>query len=186
MIYRGPGFLWFGLLDHSLTPSPVSKLFLFLSLPVCRRSSLLTEEGIEGAGKELNHTTARKPGPFALFLSAILTPQGCLFCPRTVYIWLFFYLHTLSSQQELGPSSVSKKFNSKQKNWGKRVYNKGEKSVASLPLIHWQFRNTYCMYVVPKGQNVLLSPTYTIHVYKQRWVWAKPHAVWSQRVLNDL
>ncbi len=45
MIYRGPGSLavvWFG---STPTPSPVSKLPLFLSLPMCRRSSLLTEEG---------------------------------------------------------------------------------------------------------------------------------------------
>ncbi len=37
IIYRGPGFLavvWFG---SSPTPSPVSKLSLFLSLPLCRR-----------------------------------------------------------------------------------------------------------------------------------------------------
>jgi hypothetical protein len=32
------------------------------SLPVCCRSSLLTEEG-EGVGAEPYHTTARKPGP---------------------------------------------------------------------------------------------------------------------------
>ncbi len=40
--------------------SPVSKLTLFLFLPVCLRSSLLTEEGV---GVEPNHTTARKLGP---------------------------------------------------------------------------------------------------------------------------
>ncbi len=43
-------------------PSPVKKLPLFLSLPLCRRSSLLTGEGGEGVGKEPNHTKARKPG----------------------------------------------------------------------------------------------------------------------------
>jgi hypothetical protein len=47
MIYRWPVFLavvWFG---SSLTPSPpaVSKLSLFLSLPVCRRLSIITGEG---------------------------------------------------------------------------------------------------------------------------------------------
>ncbi len=44
MIQRGPGFL----LGFSPTPfpsSPVSKLSLFLGLPMCRRPSLLTEEG---------------------------------------------------------------------------------------------------------------------------------------------
>jgi hypothetical protein len=40
----------------------VRKLSLFLSLPVCRRSSLLTGEG-EGVGEEQNETTAIKPGP---------------------------------------------------------------------------------------------------------------------------
>jgi hypothetical protein len=52
MIYRGPGFLavvWFGISPTpSHTTSPVSKLSLFLSLPVCRRSSLLTEKGGRG------------------------------------------------------------------------------------------------------------------------------------------
>ncbi len=38
------------LLTHTLPPSTVSKLSLFLSLPVCRRSSLLTGEG--GGGDE--------------------------------------------------------------------------------------------------------------------------------------
>ncbi len=52
--YRGPGFL------VSPSPSPVSKFSLFLSLTECRRWSLLTGECV---GEELNHTTARKPGP---------------------------------------------------------------------------------------------------------------------------
>jgi hypothetical protein len=42
-------------------PSPVSKLSLFLSLPVCRRSSL--EGGGRGGGMEPNHMTAKKLGP---------------------------------------------------------------------------------------------------------------------------
>ncbi len=44
-------------------PSPVKKLPLFLSLPLCRRSSLLMGEGGKGMGKEPNHMTARKAGP---------------------------------------------------------------------------------------------------------------------------
>jgi hypothetical protein len=45
-------------------PSPVSKLSLFLSLPVSRGSTLLKRER-EGkrVGEEPNHTTAREPGP---------------------------------------------------------------------------------------------------------------------------
>ena len=45
-----------------LSPSPVKKLSLFLSLPVCRRLFLLTGGGEERVGEEPNHTTARKPG----------------------------------------------------------------------------------------------------------------------------
>ncbi len=48
--------------------SPVSKSSLFLSLPVCRRSSLLTGKG---AGVEPNHRTARKLGPLYIFQSSL-------------------------------------------------------------------------------------------------------------------
>ncbi len=58
------------------SPLPVSKLSLFISLPVCRRSSLLTGEGV--GEEEPNHTTARKPDflkiiPYSL-VSAIQRP----------------------------------------------------------------------------------------------------------------
>jgi hypothetical protein len=43
------------LLIHPLPPSPVSKLSLFLSLNECRRSSLLSEEGGDGAGGAKSH-----------------------------------------------------------------------------------------------------------------------------------
>ncbi len=59
MIYGGPGFL--AVVRYGSSPYLViSRLSLFLSLPVCRRSSLLTEEGV---GEEPIHTTARNPGP---------------------------------------------------------------------------------------------------------------------------
>ncbi len=45
-------------------PSPVRKLSLFTSLPVSRRSSLLTGGGGGGReGEEPNHMTERKPCP---------------------------------------------------------------------------------------------------------------------------
>jgi hypothetical protein len=48
---------------HPLPLSSISKLSLFLSLPVCRRSSLLTGEGEGlGVGVEPNHTTVRRLG----------------------------------------------------------------------------------------------------------------------------
>ncbi len=55
MIYRGPGFLALPL----PLPPPVSNFSLFLSLPMCRRPSLLTEGG--GGGVEPNHTTSAWP-----------------------------------------------------------------------------------------------------------------------------
>jgi hypothetical protein len=45
MIYRGPGFHWgrtIRLLVHSLPPSTVSNLSLFISFPLCHRSSVMT------------------------------------------------------------------------------------------------------------------------------------------------
>ncbi len=50
-------------LSFSVSPSPVSKLSLFLSLPVCRRSGLLTGDGRRGLVEEPSNMTARKPGP---------------------------------------------------------------------------------------------------------------------------
>ncbi len=66
MIYRGPGFL--GSYNSAprppFLPLPVSKCSLYLSLPVLRRSSLVTREvgGYEEAG-EPNHETSRKAVP---------------------------------------------------------------------------------------------------------------------------
>jgi hypothetical protein len=57
----------------ALSPS-VSKLYLFLSLPVCPRSSLLTEEG-EGMGEEPNHITAREPGSQYIIQYSLVPPQ---------------------------------------------------------------------------------------------------------------
>jgi hypothetical protein len=67
MIYRGAGFLavvCFGFSPISFPLSPVRKLSLLLSLPVCRRSSLLTgEEGGGGGGGAKSYDGERKPGP---------------------------------------------------------------------------------------------------------------------------
>ncbi len=57
VIYRGPGFL------AAPPPPPVSKLpHLFLSLPLCRRSSLLTGEG-EGCGRGAESYDRKKAWP---------------------------------------------------------------------------------------------------------------------------
>jgi hypothetical protein len=45
------------------TPFPVSKLSLFLSLPVCLLSSFLTGEGSKGVGEEPNGTMREKARP---------------------------------------------------------------------------------------------------------------------------
>ncbi len=63
IIYRGTGFLAVVYYDStprlpSSTPLQSAKLSLFLSLPVCRQSSLLTGEG-EWVGEELNSEKAR-------------------------------------------------------------------------------------------------------------------------------
>ncbi len=66
-----PGFLivvWFSSVP-TLPPPPVSKLFLFFSLPVCRRSSLLTGGGGRGdkvyygekAWSSINHLILSDP-----------------------------------------------------------------------------------------------------------------------------
>jgi hypothetical protein len=63
MIYRGPSFLAFVIFGSTPTPSPspVNIVSLFLSLPVCRLSSLLRGQG--GNGEEPNHTNRKKVWP---------------------------------------------------------------------------------------------------------------------------
>jgi hypothetical protein len=64
MIYRGAGFTCGRMIRLLTHPFPVSKLSLFLGLPVCRRSSLLTGEGGGGVVEEPNHKTARESMAF--------------------------------------------------------------------------------------------------------------------------
>jgi hypothetical protein len=69
MYYRGPGFLavvWFGSFPIPF-PFPVSKLSLFHSLPLCRLSSLLTED--RGRGGERGQIRWRE----SLVLYCIIT-----------------------------------------------------------------------------------------------------------------
>jgi hypothetical protein len=72
MIYSGPGFLVVVRFGFSPVPfphlSPQQLLYyLFLSLPLCRRSSLLTGEGGGGeVDEEPSDTIARKPGPLQI------------------------------------------------------------------------------------------------------------------------
>ncbi len=60
-------------------PSSLSKLSLFLSPPVCLRSSLPTGERGEGVGEEPNQTTTRKPGPLQIIQSSLLQPLSYSF-----------------------------------------------------------------------------------------------------------
>jgi hypothetical protein len=67
-----------------LPPSPVFKLSLFLSLPVCHWTSLLM-----GEGGEPNHTTSRKTGPLQIFntlwtLTLVLTQVSDWYCKLLV------------------------------------------------------------------------------------------------------
>jgi hypothetical protein len=86
MIWRGPSFsrcmIW--LLPHSLPPSLVSKLSLFLSLPVpvCRRLRLLT-----GEGKESNNPKARKPGPLPRVRLYTIHKIGGVWCGEACCWW---------------------------------------------------------------------------------------------------
>ncbi len=61
--YRGPGFLSLICFGSSPSPSPVSQLSLFLCLFMCRRSSLLTEEGGGGWGVVKSHDCEKAWSP---------------------------------------------------------------------------------------------------------------------------
>ncbi len=77
MIYRGPDFLavvWFGSSPTRFSPSPVTSLSLFLSLPVCHRPSLMTWEGKRRWARS---QIIRPRESLALYKSFILSA-----CPR--------------------------------------------------------------------------------------------------------
>ncbi len=76
MIYKRPGFhavVWFGSPHHQPPSRPVSKMSLFLSFPVWRRSSLRTGEG-EGMGRT---QITRRQESLALYKSF----NTLCFCP---------------------------------------------------------------------------------------------------------
>ncbi len=66
MIYRGQSFLlviWFGSSPTTFPTSPLSKSFLFLSLPVRRRPSLLRGRGGEMGGRRTKSYEREKAWP---------------------------------------------------------------------------------------------------------------------------
>ncbi len=85
------------LLPHPLLLSPFSKLFLFLSLPACPRSTLLNERVRGGVWEEPNHTTSRKPGPLSTFHYSLSASKHTLNCIKNwSYIpCVFLYKVTL-------------------------------------------------------------------------------------------
>ncbi len=94
--YRGPGSLagvWFGS-SYNPPPPPISKVSLFLNLPLCRWSNLLTRWGKEGLMEEPNHTTTKQPGPRWSIQYSLFVPNWRLVIFRFVHekIMLYFML----------------------------------------------------------------------------------------------
>ncbi len=87
-MYRGPGFLavvWFGS-SPTLSPSPVSRLSLFLILPVCRRSSLYWWKRGGGGSWGRTHTIWRQECPAQSCIShSILSVFELWVCPVVLY-----------------------------------------------------------------------------------------------------
>jgi hypothetical protein len=80
MIFRGPGFLAVLCISCSPTPPPpstVSKLSLFLSLPVFRRSSSLTAELGGWGGRGAKFYVGEKAWPS--IKGSILSGDGIIF-----------------------------------------------------------------------------------------------------------
>jgi hypothetical protein len=116
IIYIGPGFLAFVWLGSSPTPSPspVSKVSLFLRLLVCRRSSLRTGEG-EDVGEEPSNTTARMQGPLYIIryslVDVLVFPHSATFhfLPKSFFTILKYEVHSILSileQNESIPSRI--------------------------------------------------------------------------------
>ncbi len=106
MDYRGPGFLavvWFGFSSNPPPPPPpVSKLSLYLSLPLCRRSSLLTGGGGRGAKSyddgekawpSINHSILSMRGFFTTW-SGNFYCRPHLFEPKRIF-WFCKNIHAL-------------------------------------------------------------------------------------------
>jgi hypothetical protein len=112
--YRGPGFLSFVWFGSSPTPSPtLSKLSLFLGLPVCHRSILLTWE-VVGVGKEPNPSTARKPALYNSYSNILWYGIWCSRCCSSEtrhslrLWWTYNYIYTLASMSLcLVPASIA-------------------------------------------------------------------------------
>jgi hypothetical protein len=108
------------LLPHSPPLSPVSKLSLFLSLPVCRRASLPTGGVGVVWGEEPNHTTARKPVHLQIiqkFLPRSINQDGyyylnkcqTVYCPGFLYNILNVFMYQTEVQYSPMPNSLSDK-----------------------------------------------------------------------------
>ncbi len=95
MIYRRPGFLavvWFG---SSPTPLSHEQVSLFLSLPVCCRSSLLTGEGERGGRGTWTKLYDREKAWHSINQSILSGPQS-LVTPLQVTFHQGFSLHPCS------------------------------------------------------------------------------------------
>ncbi len=144
IVYRWPAFsrrrlVW--PLPAHLAREQVS---LFISLPVCRRSSLLT-----GEGEEPNHMTARKPGPLyiiqyslMLVIDCAVSGVGCrplypLLWPCSVPGWASSQLHCSTVILNFIPQSGIYKFSywTREIHKGLRVslFSQGEAQEAPPP-----------------------------------------------------
>jgi hypothetical protein len=87
MIDRGPGFLlvvWFGSSPIPFPPPSLSRLSLFLSLPVCRRSSLPTGGG--GGGARGAKSFDREKERFSINHSILSGQNPCQQCKVSVVL----------------------------------------------------------------------------------------------------
>jgi hypothetical protein len=93
------------LLAHPLTPPPVSQLSLFLSLPVCRRSSLLTGGGGGGKGvatSQILPGEEARPSTNHSILSDVQLNSSTCHTKRIQTPWLIDIMAVLADDGESG------------------------------------------------------------------------------------
>ncbi len=124
------------------------KLYLFLSLPLCRRSILLTGGG--AVGEEPSYTTERKPGPLKIIQYSLrvpvsskvaLVPQCVSNLREALAVIVFAPTVEKLADEETRQDVVIKQLTVDREGFGRRKCSSSRLSHCNLPLKGQQRRD---------------------------------------------